>query len=111
MCERGDPPPDPEPQTTPQEISTGPVTAVRFASVTSKYELSERNAYSMPCRANLFEPMGMTSELLGAVLRVTDPPERPPTDVQVSSCSTTDHPRTKSPECGAPRLGCFDGVA
>ena len=22
----------------------------------------------MPCRANLFEPMGMTSELLGAVL-------------------------------------------
>jgi hypothetical protein len=33
-------PPDPEPQTTPQEISTGPVTAVRFASITSKYELS-----------------------------------------------------------------------
>jgi hypothetical protein len=26
-------PPDPEPQATPQEISTGPVTAVRFASI------------------------------------------------------------------------------
>jgi hypothetical protein len=30
----------------------------------------------MPCRANLFEPMGMKSELLGAVLPI--PPRDPP---------------------------------
>jgi hypothetical protein len=30
----------------------------------------------MPCRANLFEPMGMTTELLGAVLPI--PPRDPP---------------------------------
>ena len=32
-------PPDREPQTPPKEISTAPVTAVRFASITSIYEL------------------------------------------------------------------------
>ena len=35
-----DAPPDREPQTGPQGISTAPVTAVRFASITSIYELS-----------------------------------------------------------------------
>jgi len=30
----------------------------------------QRNAYSMPCRANHFEPIGMASELLGAVLPI-----------------------------------------
>ena len=30
----------------------------------------QRNAYSMPCRANRFEPIGMTSELLGAILPI-----------------------------------------
>jgi hypothetical protein len=34
-----DSPPDREPQTAHQGISTGPVTAVEFASITSKYEL------------------------------------------------------------------------
>jgi hypothetical protein len=36
----------------------------------------QRNAYSMPCRANRFEPMGMTSEILGAMLPILprDPP-------------------------------------
>jgi hypothetical protein len=29
-----------------------------------------RSAYSMPCRANRFEPIGMTSDLLGAVLPI-----------------------------------------
>jgi hypothetical protein len=35
----------------------------------------QRNAYSMPCRANRFEPMGMTSEMLGAMLPI--PPRDP----------------------------------
>jgi hypothetical protein len=69
------PPPDREPQTPHEKHDTRPVTAVGFASITSKYELSKRNAYSMPCRASLFEPMGMASELLGAVLPT--PPRNP----------------------------------
>jgi hypothetical protein len=41
----------------------------------------------------------------------TDPPERPLVDTQESSWSTTDQPRTKSPECDASRPGCcFHGV-
>jgi hypothetical protein len=35
----------------------------------------QRNAYYMPCRANHFEPMGMTSEVLGAMLPI--PPRDP----------------------------------
>ena len=30
----------------------------------------QRNAYSMPCRANHFEPIGMASDLLGEVLPI-----------------------------------------
>jgi hypothetical protein len=63
----------------------------------------------MPCRANRFEPMGMTSELLGVVLPVL-PSEWPLVDMQEPSWSTTEQPRTKSPECDAPRPGCFNGV-
>jgi hypothetical protein len=41
--------PDPEPQTTPQEISTGPVTAVGFASINVEIrtELEKRVLYAL----------------------------------------------------------------
>jgi hypothetical protein len=64
----------------------------------------------MILRANRFEPMGIISQLPGAMCNGTDPPERPLVDTQESSWSTTDQPRTKSPECDAPRPGCFNGV-
>jgi hypothetical protein len=69
----GDAPPDREPQTPTKELDTGQVTAVGFGSknVEIRTELEKRvPGYSMPCRANRFEPMGMKSELLGAVLPV-----------------------------------------
>jgi hypothetical protein len=42
-------PPDREPQTGPQEISTGPVTAVRFASINVEIrtELEKRVLYAL----------------------------------------------------------------
>jgi hypothetical protein len=39
-------------------------------SPTSKYDFELEKSDSMPCRANRFEPIGMASELLGAVLPI-----------------------------------------
>jgi hypothetical protein len=45
----------------------------------------ETRAYSMPCGANRFEPMGMTSELLGEVLPIPPRDPSPMWDVKGSS--------------------------
>jgi hypothetical protein len=58
----------------------------------------------------LCEPMG-GSHITATGFNGTDPPaERPLVNTQESSWSTTDQPRTKSPECDASRPGCFHGV-
>jgi hypothetical protein len=75
-----------------------------------EYELSRRNACSVPCRANRFGPMGMISELPGAVCLPIPPRGAPLVDMREPSSSTTDQPRTKSQECDVPRPGCFNGV-
>jgi hypothetical protein len=99
---------EPQTQTPTKEISTAPVTAIGFASINVEIRTELEKRVLCPARANRFDPMGMTSELHR--VRCCRYSREAPIYMQGPSWTTTDQPRTKSPEFDAPRPGCFNGV-
>jgi hypothetical protein len=79
------------------------------------YELEKREARALCHVGTVGWPSSAILRAHGYDIRatgcgVTYPPERPLVDMQEPSWSTTEQPRTKSPELDAPRPGCYNGV-
>jgi hypothetical protein len=103
-----DPGPQPSPkwQMAPKEITTAPVTAIGFASINGEIrtELEKRVLWVSALQGEPFRAHGPGIRATGCSATDRPPPARPSSDMQESSWSTTDQPRTKSPgECDAPR--------